>query len=446
MSLANNVDLKKEEGAKMTDSCNSNLLIGCVADDFTGASDIASFFSMGGLNVLLINNIPDINYKPDNDIQVIVIALKSRTVEVEQAVEDSLNAFRFLLNKGCKQLYFKYCSTFDSTKRGNIGPVIDAILEEFNIKYTIISPALPVNGRIVKNGNLYVNGIQLAESSMRNHPLTPMWASRISELMKDQGKYKTYEITGDILNEGKNKVKNYIDGLLLEEEEHFYLALGYYNDDHAKKIIDIFGRLPLLTGSSGLAYELAKSYCINQNKKENVSNKAIDGRGIIISGSCSISTVNQIEDYICKCGYSLEISLEKLINGDQTVENLLDKIYNSTSKNILIYSCNKDISSYESNISQREKSEILEHVMAEIGKDVISNGFNKIIVAGGETSGSVTKALGFNSYLIGPIVSPGVPVLIPEGNTDIRIVLKSGNFGDRDFFTRALDLIEGDFY
>src|SRR5659263_103676 len=178
---------------------NKTLIFGCIADDFTGASDAASFLVKGGLNTVLCNGIPDSDFDPGDNVQAVVIALKSRTVEVEEAVSDSLNALKWLKDHGTQQVYFKYCSTFDSTPRGNIGPVTDALMEAVQTKCTILCPALPVNKRTIVDGCLLVDGVPLQESSMSKHPLTPMWDCRIANLMKQQGQFETLEIHRDTL-------------------------------------------------------------------------------------------------------------------------------------------------------------------------------------------------------------------------------------------------------
>lgn len=170
------------------------LLLGCVADDFTGGSDAASHLAAGGLNTILCNGVPAPGFVPPEGCEAVVIALKSRTQETESAVADSMKAARWLAEQGAEQLYVKYCSTFDSRPCGNIGPIVDAILEAFNVPGTVLCPALPSNGRVVRDGILYVNGVPLAESPMKDHPLTPMWESRVAKLMEPQGKYACLEV------------------------------------------------------------------------------------------------------------------------------------------------------------------------------------------------------------------------------------------------------------
>ncbi|MDX9799988.1 MAG: four-carbon acid sugar kinase family protein, partial [Spirochaetia bacterium] len=227
----------------------NNLLFGCVADDFTGASDAASFFLAGGLKTLLLNGIPhDTNHLPDG-VKAIVIALKSRTQESSIAVKDSLNAFTLLKKMGCRQLYFKYCSTFDSTPEGNIGPVIDAVLDKYKLPYTIISPALPVNKRTVKNGHLFVNGVPLHKSSMKDHPLTPMWDSDLNNLIAAQGKYRSFNLDYSLLEKNRveifEKIFNYKSSI---GNNPFYIITDYFKDKHGEIIADLFRDLPFLTG------------------------------------------------------------------------------------------------------------------------------------------------------------------------------------------------------
>lgn len=420
-------------------SDRNQIYIGCVADDFTGASDIGSFFAKGGLNVVLLNGIPSSGYKPREKVDVVVVALKSRSIEVELAVSKSMEAFRWLKDLGAAQLYFKYCSTFDSTPQGNIGPVIDKVLEEFDIRYTIISPALPVNGRTVRDGILYVNDIPLDQSSMKNHPLNPMWASGIKELMITQGKYIIYYMDTDHISSENSDSRSFIFDLLGSDQEHFYIVPDHYRECHAKRIIDIFGELPLITGSSGLAYEMSRRIISQINLAPyQFKYKPVTGKGAIISGSCSEQTKRQNEDFINRGESSIKLDPVKIIKGSQTLESVIREFGSSESENVLIYSCNTGITESVNRYSQLQKSRALEIFMSDLAKELLKAGIKRLIIAGGETSGAVIKSLGFESFLIGDEISPGVPVLIPENDESLRIILKSGNFGGNDFFTRAL--------
>lgn len=422
---------------------SSKLILGCVADDFTGASDIASFLELGGLKTLLINGIPKKDYVLPQDINAIVIALKSRNEPKEKAVKDSMLAFKWLKTSGVKQLFFKYCSTFDSNKYGNIGPVIDSVMDYYKIPYTIISPALPVNGRTVENGHLYVYGTPLNESSMKDHPLNPMWDSNIKELLSSQGKYPAYNINYKIIEKGIEYINNQVIDITDQtQDKPFYLIMDHFKDKHAENIVKTFGQHQFLTGSSGLAFELASYHSGKDPNSELIYKSTVeDSRGkIILAGSCSETTRKQIKHFIKKDGLSMRIDPVKLMEGSLSKDHFYEMIKENPDRDIIFYSTHLENGVFDQkSFGTTITSELIESIMADIAKFAIKEGYNKVIIAGGETSGAVAKALGFATYYIGPPVSSGVPILIPEANQKIRMVFKSGNFGEEDFFTKALN-------
>jgi len=417
----------------------SKIILGCVADDFSGASDAASFFVKEGIKTFLFNGIPKEDIKDLSEDIVVVIALKTRTQETSKAVSDTLEAFDWLKKNGAKQLFIKYCSTFDSTKKGNIGPIIDSVLEKYNIKYTILCPALPVNGRTVVNGKLYINDVPLNETHMKDHPLTPMWDSDLSKLMEPQGRYPCLKIDYEMLEQSNEEILKVVEDFG-KNNNHFYVIPDYIEEKHAKKIASLFGNLPLLTGGSGLMTELGSKYRnITTSEFENITSHTT-GKAIILAGSCSKATLEQIEDFKSSNGEYLKINPMALMDGSQTKEEIGEAIRLTSEDAILVYS-----SDNPENVRTAQKfgsqlvSDLLEQTTAYIAKVAVENGFNRIIVAGGETSGAVTKILGYDSYLVGDSIAPGVPVMIPINNKNIRLVLKSGNFGQKDFFMRAIN-------
>ena len=223
---------------------NRKLLFGCIADDFTGASDAASFIAKSGMRTMLFNGVP--HNMEELDIDAAVIALKTRTIDRDQAVTDSLMAADWLIEHGAGHLYSKYCSTFDSTPEGNIGPVMDALLERCQEESSIICPALPVNGRIVKQGKLYVNGLLLEESPMKDHPLTPMRESHVGKLMEAQSKYPCIMLGEESMRGTKEEIETYIKRQA-EGKEHYYLVPDYRKDEDACKIAEIFGEMKVLS-------------------------------------------------------------------------------------------------------------------------------------------------------------------------------------------------------
>lgn len=440
-----------------------SILWGCIADDFTGASDAASFFVKGGLKTVLFNGLP--SPASVGNCQAVVIALKTRTQETPFAVQDSLSAARWLKGQGAKQLYIKYCSTFDSTPKGNIGPVLDALLEEYNLPCTILCPALPVNGRQVIQGRLYVNGVPLDQSPMSQHPLTPMWDSRISVLMEAQSKYPSVHVGRGLyalpIGRTADKIQRFY-----AEHPRFYIIPDYEEEGDAAAIADRFGHLPLLSGGSGLVSELArrmshgrKGASLPERKshkdgateyepganRENGRNRddqpKAPGSGLLLAGSCSDMTRRQIAWVRSHHIPSLKIIPQRLLDGSQTQEELWHFIRSHQGQDVLIYSSDSPENVQSVQESGKERvAQLLEQTMAWLAGQAVASGYTRIIVAGGETSGAVTKALGFDSYLIGESVAPGVPVMVPQNRPDIRLVLKSGNFGQEDFFLKALSL------
>lgn len=405
------------------------MFLGIVADDFTGASDAASFLAEAGVSTVLFNGIPKQSLDLREGAEAVVIALKSRTAPVKEAVRESLAAFAWLKQMGAEQLYLKYCSTFDSTPEGNIGPVTDAVMEQYGYEKTVLCPALPVNGRTVKQGILYVNGVPLAESAMRDHPLTPMRQSRIAQLMKPQGKYPCVEIgVGEEVPEAAKK---------------YYLIPDYYEETHGDRIAEQFGDLPFLTGGSGLVGALGRRYVKRQKKDPAAIGRSypgVTGKAVLLAGSCSAVTLKQIDDYEKK-GYPLyRIRPAELLSGVQNQDQIWQWILEEGTDG-LVYSSSKPEDLRKSQELGRERvASAIEQLLAGLARQVVEAGYTRVIVAGGETSGAVTKALGYDAFYIGPSVAPGVPVMIPVANPELRLVLKSGNFGQEDFFKRALQM------
>lgn len=417
-------------------------VFGCIADDFTGASDAASFLVKGGMSVQLYNGVPDHQATVNNisessairlaEAQAIVVALKSRTQNADRAVADSLEATRFLLAQDVEQIYFKYCSTFDSTPKGNIGPVADALIDFLKVPYTLLCPALPVNGRTVENGNIMVNGVFLHESHMKNHPLTPMWESRIDKLMEPQSRYPSRNFTLE-------KLKNFsLEGT---SDKPFYIIPDYRNLEDGDEIVAVFGQLPLLTGGSGLLEPLARVWTKKLFSKGKIPTSGTKGKALLVAGSCSKATLEQIAWYRNQRKPCYKLNPKALMVGRQTIEHVWRFIeeYSGESDTVLIYSSDTPNRVKQSQELGKEKvAAMLEDTMAALAVRAVKSGYTRIISAGGETSGAITKGLGFSSYWIGESVAPGVPIMVPVEKPNIRLILKSGNFGQEDFFERAL--------
>lgn len=417
---------------------NQKLIFGCIADDFTGASDAASFLVKGGLNTVLFNGIPHQNEIPGH-VQAAVIALKSRTQETSAAVADSLAALKWLQKNGAEHLYIKYCSTFDSTPAGNIGPICDAALELCGADYTLLCPSLPANKRRVEAGRLYVDGIPLSETHMSRHPLTPMWDSYIPELMREQSRYNCHVLPRGIMRQGKAAVASFIASRK-SSESRFYLVPDYVNENDGELIVDLFGTMTLLSGGSGLLEPLAAMHAKGRGFDNTISS-ATKGKAIFLAGSCSVATQKQVAYFLKHLGKGIMLEPSKLLSGEQNVDNIWHEIEQNNDEQIIVYSSGSV--GLKSDSSGEAESTILEDTLAALAKKASGAGYTRIIVAGGETSGAVTKALEVSAYQIGKSIAPGVPLMVPLSDSRIRLVLKSGNFGQEDFFRRALEITGG---
>lgn len=413
---------------------NQTIILGCIADDFTGGSDAASFLTAGGMNTVLLNGVPEELNLPAG-CEAVVIALKSRTQETTQAVHDSLQAIKWLRNQGAEHFYVKYGSTFDSTPAGNIGPIVDAVIAELNTSKTILCPALPANGRTVQNGILYVNGVPLAESPMKDHPLTPMWASRIANLMESQGKYPALELNRSTLQDPE-LVKAQIEQFAADHSR-YYLVPDYVDENDAQTIISLFGHYAVLTGGSGILTAWARY--LKGDAEVVLPRTGTDGPALLLAGSCSVATRRQIRWHETHGGTSFQLNDEDLLSGVQTPETVWANVQKADSESPLIYSNDtpEGLRAKPADVLKRV-SALVENTLSELGALAVVSGVKRIIVAGGETSGAVTRRLGWNAFQIGGSIAPGVPVLIPLEDPKMRLVLKSGNFGQEDFFERAL--------
>lgn len=407
-------------------------LIGCIADDFTGAADVCSFLVESGASCVLVNDIP--KHIPKLEVEVVVIALKIRTVSKEKALSKVKDAIDFFEKIGVTKIYDKYCSTFDSTSEGNIGPVLDYLIDRYNQKYSIISPALPDNNREVFNGYLFADGVLLNEGSMANHPLTPMKDAKLSRLMDAQSKYKSYSLNYKIIEKGKDSINFFVNNI--DKDNKFYIISDYFKNIHGENIIESFGNLKILSGSSVLIRDWYKYLFKNkENKKVEIYEKN-SGKSILFSGSLSNQTQKQIKNFIDNNGYAIEVKA-KYIN-EEYIKKIKNIILNSN-ENILFFSTrDENISTEELKINANK----LEEFFSKIAVFAYENDIKKIVVAGGETSGAIIKSLPFEFYKSTALVDSGVPVLRPLENTKFQIILKSGNFGQEDFFNRSIEIME----
>lgn len=419
--------------------------LGVIADDFTGATDIASFLVNNGMSTIQLTSIPKQPINIDCNIQAVVISLKSRSCAVNIAVKESVEALRWLKEQGCSQFYFKYCSTFDSTDKGNIGPVIDALLDELEESFTVISPSLPINGRTVYQGYLFVMDKLLSDSGMKNHPINPMTESSLIKLIERQASGKCGLIPYCEMEKGEISIRQQLTRL--KQENYRYVVLDTLTDEHLVSQGKAVKDLKLVTGGSGLAIGVAKNFAksdVNSKQAQILGKPQGHNKTVLLSGSCSLMTNKQVEFYKTVAP-TYTLNIEKCINEPEDYcQVVIDWTNNhQQQKYAPLVSATTDIE--QLNVIQQtwgveKSSQAVEYFFKQLVIALEKQGYDKYIVAGGETSGVVVQALNVHGFYIGPTIAPGVP-WVRSINKSISLALKSGNFGDESFFVTA----QGDF-
>lgn len=416
-------------------------LLGCIADDFTGGTDLAGMLVKGGMRTVLLVDLHDDLVLPDVD--AIVIALKSRTIPADQAIEHSLQALQYLQKAGCRQFYFKYCSTFDSTSDGNIGPVSEALIEALDADFTIACPAFPTNGRSVYNGYLFVGDVLLSESGMRDHPLTPMTDANLVRVLQAQTRGRVGLIRQADVAQGPDAIRT-AQAALLNDGCRLAIA-DALSDDDLLALGRACEQMPFVTGASGMAWGLADNYRrqgLLPGAEDAAQLPKTSGRRAIIAGSCSVATQRQVQvahDHMP----TFQIDVPRLIQGADIVREALDWAAQQAYDNpVLIYSTAKpeDVRAIQEHSGVSRSGEQIEAALANIAQGLISLGIDQMIVAGGETSGAVVQALDVAGLQIGLEIDPGVPWTVAmrlQGEAPLALALKSGNFGSDDFFLKA---------
>ena len=412
--------------------------LGVIADDFTGATDIASFLVQNGLSTIQFNGVPE-NVESIT-AQAIVISLKSRSCAAELAIARSLEALRWLQQQGCDRFYFKYCSTFDSTEQGNIGPVTDALLAALGETQTVISPALPVNGRTVYQGHLFVNEQLLSESGMRHHPVTPMTDSNLLRLMARQARGKAGLIPASLLDQGAAAVREQLTALAAQGVN--YVVLDTLHEIHLLTQGEALRDMRLVTGGSGLAIGLARQWASAQpaSMQAEQAGRPQGERAVVISGSCSQMTNRQVSAYRQQAP-AREVEVQACLEqGAAYAEQLCDWVEANSQQPLapLLYATAdaQQLQAIQQRYGAARSSEAVEQLFAAVARELKARGWQRFIVAGGETSGVVAQSLGVTGFHIGPTISPGVP-WVRDIHQPLSLALKSGNFGDEQFFTRA---------
>ncbi|MFI3047385.1 3-oxo-tetronate kinase [Pseudomonas coronafaciens] len=420
-------------------------LLGCIADDFTGATDLANMLVRGGMRTVQSIGIPSTEMAAGLDADAIVIALKSRTTPSADAVAESLAALEWLRERGCEQIFFKYCSTFDSTAAGNIGQVSEALLEQLGSDFTLACPAFPENGRTIFRGHLFVQDQLLSESGMQNHPLTPMTDANLLRVLQAQTTHKVGLLRYDTVAKGVESVRGKIAEL---RAEGVSMAIAdALSDADLYTLGEACADLPLLTGGSGLALGLPGNFRKAGKLRDIDAAKqiAISGGEVVLAGSASVATNGQVAAWLEANRPALRINPLDLVAGKPVVEQAL-AFARDAAQTVLIYATSTpdEVKAVQKELGVERSGAMVEAALGEIAKGLFDAGVRRFVVAGGETSGAVVQALGVQLLQIGAQIDPGVPATISSGSEPLALALKSGNFGARDFFAKALKHLAGE--
>jgi uncharacterized protein YgbK (DUF1537 family) len=419
------------------------MLLGCIADDFTGATDLANMLVRGGMRTIQAIGVPA--GPLGEEVDAVVVALKSRTIDPAEAVSQSLAALAWLKRAGCRQFYFKYCSTFDSTPKGNIGPVTDALMDALGADFTIACPAFPEAGRTICRGYLFVGDQLLSESGMKDHPLTPMKDANLVRVLQAQTKRKVGLLRYDQLAQGAAYAREAIAALRRQGVGIAIAdALGQSDLDC---LAEACADLPLVTAGSGVGLAIAE-YQRRAGRLPNAAAAArlpkVEGRAAVLSGSCSQATNGQVADWI-RSRPGFRIDPLRLAAGEPLVDKALAWARERLPAGpVLIYatSAPEEVKAVQRELRPERAGALVEQALAQIGKGLVAAGVRKLVVAGGETAGAVVGALGIRSLRIGPQIDPGVPWTESLEAEPVALALKSGNFGSPDFFAKALAQLE----
>jgi len=404
------------------------MLLGCIGDDFTGSSDLANTLAKEGMRVVQYTGIPD--GPADPEVQAGVVALKSRSIDPKEAVAQSLAALDWLRAQGCEQIFFKYCSTFDSTPEGNIGPVADALAEALEAQRVIVCPAFPGTGRSIYQGHLFVNDTLLNQSGMENHPLTPMTDADIRRWLAKQSGYDVGHVAAETVFQGAEAI---VDGLAKAEAMGArHVVVDAIRDEDLREIGRAAKGLPLITGGSGVALGLPANFGCTAAP---VPWSGQDGKAVALSGSCSIATRAQVERHKAT-NPSREVAAAEIIEGATSPEVVAAWALAAEGLPLIYSSADPDtVRAVQEQFGRERSAEALEQFFASVARHAVSQGATRIITAGGETSGAVVEGLTLGTLEIGPEIDPGVPAL--RAGPALVVALKSGNFGAEDFFAKA---------
>jgi len=439
-------------------------LLGVIADDYTGGSDVAAMLSEHGARAVQVFGLQEPGFIQElrGRYRAAVICLKSRSNPAAEACRQSIEALGLLELFEPRQIHFKYCSTFDSTPEGNIGPVIDALMRCMGIDFTVAVPALPVNERTQYLGHLFVGPLLLSESHMRHHPVTPMTDSSVVRLLRAQTGRRVGLIPLEVVQAGAGRLAAEVEGARQSGVE--IALVDAVSDADVAAIAEACADLRLITGSSALPMCLPAVWrsrgWLEENRAATVRERSAgftrplpNGRGsvappvLVLSGSCAASTLRQVEE-LRACGCRCEaLDVARLVQGEAGAE--LDRLYERFRTEVMTAGVAAVVASADHQAREQTRRGLsaeqaaalpraIEAAFGELARRFAADGVERLVIAGGETAGAVIDALGIRAVEVTAILDPGVPAVRAIGGPGLRLALKSGNFGTPDFFPRAI--------
>lgn len=412
--------------------------LACIADDLTGATDLGVNLVREGRSVIQLNGLPAAGTAlPPAD--VVIVALKSRTIPADEAVAMSLAAHALLADAGARRFYFKYCSTFDSTARGNIGPVTEALQAVTGAGCTPATPAYPRNGRTVYYGHLFVQGVPLAETGMRHHPLTPMTDSSLVRVLASQSRGKVGLVDTPTLDAGVSAVQARLEALARDGRAH--AIVDAIDDRHIGVAGEAFAALPLTTGGAGLAVGIVRALPRQAQGAVAYARPSSAVRAAWLAGSVSEATQRQVAE-VKNSVPSFQLDARVLAREPGVAAQIAqDAVRASRQGPVLVYAtaAHADVAAVQAELGAERSAKLIEDAFRVVAHALAEDGVRAFVVAGGETSGAVVESLDARALAIGPEIAPGVPWTRSVAGRDVWLALKSGNFGGEGFFRRALE-------
>jgi 3-dehydrotetronate 4-kinase len=420
------------------------MLLGCIADDFTGATDLANMLVRAGMRTVQTIGVPG-SLSVDGAPDAVVVALKSRTIPAPDAIAQSLAALDWLRAQGARQIYFKYCSTFDSTDTGNIGPVAEALMVALDTRFTIACPAFPVNRRTIYLGHLFVGDVLLSDSPMRDHPLTPMRDANLVRVLGRQTKRRVGLVPWPIVKRGAESIRAEFAHLAGEGFGH--AVVDVIEDDDLLAIGAACRDLALVTAGSGIALGLPQNFRAQgllPERPDAAVPPRVAGKPAVLSGSCSAATRAQVAQM---AKTHTAVVLDPL-SGDDAAALAMGALVAvnddlEAARPFVIYSTADpaQVAAVQQKLGTGRAATLIEDTFSILAKALVERGVRRLVVAGGETAGAVVQALNVGALVIGPQIDPGVPWTTSTGTPPLALALKSGNFGTADFFLKSLAML-----